>query len=87
MAVHAAREFKPDLILLDMNLQGLSGAEIAKEIKSEDSLKATPLIFLSGYMNAQDSSFNNNALPGYTFITKPVSTKELISCIKKELNK
>ena len=42
------KEQKPDLILLDHQLPGKSGADICKEVKAIDALKDIPVFFISG---------------------------------------
>ena len=53
-ALHAAREFRPDIILLDLGLPGLSGFEIAREIRSSLDLHGVILIALTGYGQEED---------------------------------
>jgi len=86
-ALSAAQEFKPDLILLDMTMPDLGGIEVAQQIKSDDSLKNIPFIFLTGLANQEAVAQQDGVIAGYPFISKPVATKELISRIKKELHK
>lgn len=70
---------KPDLILLDINLPGLSGWEICKEIKT---LSQTPIIMIT----ARDSEFDEIKgleLGADDYITKPFTPKLLIIKLKK----
>src|SRR5947207_864854 len=46
--VQAVREFKPDLVLLDLNMPGTSGAEIARFISQDPTIAETRILFLSG---------------------------------------
>lgn len=43
----AAKEFKPDLILLDILMPGLNGIEVLGALKNDDETKAIPVIMLS----------------------------------------
>ena len=47
-AVEAARHFRPDLILLDVNMPGQSGVEIADRLRDEPWLRYRPIILFSG---------------------------------------
>ena len=47
-----ARELKPDLILLDVDMPGLSGLEVCRELK-RGPLSSIPVIFLTGATDVQ----------------------------------
>src|SRR5947209_1406035 len=46
-ALATAREFKPDLILLDVIMPAMDGGDVANQIKRDRNLKGTPIIFLT----------------------------------------
>lgn len=50
----AALEMRPDLALLDLGLPGMDGFQLAAAIRSEESLRSTRLIAISGYGQAED---------------------------------
>ena len=54
-ALAAAREFLPDLILLDVIMPGMDGGDVSKQIKRDRNLKNTPII----YPNSTVSDFNS----------------------------
>ncbi|RKY32809.1 MAG: response regulator [Candidatus Omnitrophota bacterium] len=85
-AFSAAKEFNPDLIILDMTMPDVGGKEAALQIKAEESLKKIPFIFLTGLVDENALNTKNSELAGCPFLSKPVSTKDLISCIKEELS-
>ena len=72
---------KPKLILLDLNLPGLSGVEILKKIREIPYLKYTPVVFLSTSDDPLDvkSSLEYGA---NAFLTKPAGYLNLVSCIE-----
>ena len=43
-----AREFKPDLILLDVTMPDMNGGDVALQIEADRNLKNTPIVFLTG---------------------------------------
>jgi PAS domain S-box-containing protein len=49
-----AREFCPDVVLCDIGLPGMDGYEVARAFRSEDRLKNTYLVALSGYALPED---------------------------------
>ncbi|MCH5269764.1 MAG: response regulator transcription factor [Lachnospiraceae bacterium] len=79
-ALYLLSENKPDLILLDLMLPGLSGEEILPHIKN------IPVIILSAKVDVQDKV--TLLLGGAVdYITKPFSTEELLARITVQLRK
>src|SRR5271155_5411049 len=54
MALAAASEKPPDLILLDINMPEMSGYEVCERLKSNARLAEVPVIFLSAMNDAED---------------------------------
>ena len=72
------RKHKPDLILMDIQMDGLSGVEITKKIRSNAdlSLAKTPIIALTGNVMLEDiKDFFAAGMNG--FIAKPIDAKKL----------
>jgi len=75
---------EPDLILLDINLPGLSGVEIAAMLKSNVKTENVPLIAISA--NAMESDIDNARSAGFNeYITKPINVPEFIEVLGKYL--
>ena len=85
-AVSAAREFKPDLVLLDVIMPRMIGNEVAAKLRADVNLKSTPIIFLSAVGGRKSCEQQNRALDGYPCIAKPASVEELIEGIETELS-
>jgi len=66
-----AAAFRPDLILLDLNLPKMDGNEVLSLIKANPSLKTIPVIILSTSDSAIDIA-NSYQLHANCFVTKPV---------------
>ena len=82
-AVHAEREIeqaRPDLILLDWMLPGVSGLELARRLRRGDSTRNIPLIMLTAKGEESDrlSGFEAGA---DDYVVKPFSVKELVARI------
>ncbi len=77
----AARQFKPDLILLDIVMPDLSGGEVAFEIKNDRTTKDTPIVFLTAAAKKEDEGI----IGGCNIIAKPVTVEEVIDCIERTL--
>jgi CheY-like chemotaxis protein len=58
--VEKARTFKPDLVLLDMQMPGLSGAETLNMIKKDPDMKDLKVLFLSSLGNIDEQSRDVN---------------------------
>jgi signal transduction histidine kinase len=67
-------KIKPDIVLIDINLPGLSGYEIAKEIRNNTNLKDTLLIAIS-VSNTEDDKKIAYAVGFNAFIEKPIDHK------------
>ncbi len=87
-AVEAARQFKPDLILLDIMMKDISGDSLADEIKNDPELHNTPIVFLTGIVTKDEVEANGGVIGGYTYIAKPIlAMHELIDCIEANILK
>ncbi len=85
-AVSRAREFEPDIILLDMVMPGFDGGEVALDLEKDPVLKHTPVLFLSGLVSNKDVGKEGVYVSnGETFVGKPVSTSDLIFCIRRHI--
>jgi len=84
-AVAAAREFKPDLILLDLVMPGRSGGLIATQVKSEPELKQVPIVFMTAMVARYERDTGERNIAGHPLLAKPVRAAELLDCIEKQL--
>lgn len=76
--IQAAHEFKPDLILLDINMPGMSGIDACEILKKDPQTENIPVIFLTA---VADSSHIVRAFQtgGVDYIVKPFRAQELLS--------
>jgi signal transduction histidine kinase len=74
-----------DLILLDINMIGMNGFEIATKIKSFDNCKNIPLIAITGNLlnNTKDMSIISGC---DGFLTKPINAATIMNSIEEYLN-
>ena len=75
--------FRPDLLLLDVSLEGADGREICKKIKEARETKNLPVILFSA--NADMAKFTNEC-GAASFIAKPFEIRELLGSIQHFLN-
>ena len=78
--IAAARQEKPDLILLDVCLTGMDGKEVCERLKHADETKNIPIIFLTGSGTGSDVMECYEAGVDY-YLRKPVSAKMLVKQI------
>jgi CheY-like chemotaxis protein len=71
---------RPDLILLDLNLPGISGHAVLSEIKQDDTLKAIPVVVLTSSESEADIRQAYEAHAS-CFISKPVDFASLIGVV------
>lgn len=77
------KNYKYDLILLDINLPGLDGFEIAKNVRKKSNV---PIIFVTSRSSDEDE-LKSIITGGNDFITKPYNKLILLEKIKRALNK
>src|SRR5690606_30286771 len=76
----------PDLILLDWMLPGTSGIELARRLKRDEATSEIPIIMLTA-KSEEDNKIQGLDAGADDYITKPFSTRELISRINAVLRR
>jgi len=85
--IELAREIKPDLILLDIVMPGMDGADVISLIRNDESIKDTPIVFLTAIVREEEASSQASFTRGYSLLSKTVTVRELIACIKKNVRR
>lgn len=83
-ALTAAQVVPPDLILLDINLPGMDGYEVCKELKSQPKTQEIPVIFISASTEGLDK-LQAFSVGGVDYITKPFQLEEVLARIEHQL--
>jgi len=83
--VAAARQFKPDLALLDVMMPEMDGGELAERLRQVSALKQMPIVFLTAAVKKEEVQSRRGQIGGYRFLAKPVELNELLDCLKEHL--
>jgi DNA-binding NtrC family response regulator len=77
-AVARAAEVQPDLILLDVRMQGIDGFETCRRLKASESTRGIPVIVLTALTDTHEKvrAFGEGAVD---YVTKPFHTEELLA--------
>ncbi|MDH5518673.1 MAG: response regulator [Gammaproteobacteria bacterium] len=79
-----SKQLKPDLILMDINLHGISGHEALKIIKADSDISSIPVIAISAdVIPNQPDEISENGFDDY--ISKPFDLADLIKRLKQRL--
>lgn len=81
----AQAEQKPDLILLDVDMPGMKGFEVATNLQSGPDTASIPIIFLTARVTQKDKMAGFKA-GGVDYLTKPFEMPELIARVKATLH-
>ena len=84
-ALKLAREHRPDLILMDIQLPEVSGLEVTKWIKEDDSLKSIPVVAVTAFaMKGDEEKIREGGCEAY--IAKPISVTNFLQTVARFLN-
>jgi DNA-binding response OmpR family regulator len=78
------RSFKPDLVLVDLIMPEMDGAEIAAQIESDWALHGVPIVFLTALITAEEAS-DGRRIYGHRIVAKPHDNAELLRIIEENL--
>jgi DNA-binding response OmpR family regulator len=81
-ALRLAREFLPDLILLDVMMPDMDGGQVMAEILADGRLKDVPVIFLTGAVSEEEAVIRNEAGTGHSYMSKAGDIREQVQAIR-----
>ncbi|MEJ0097372.1 MAG: response regulator [Bauldia sp.] len=80
-AIDLAREHRPDLILMDIQLPEVSGLEVTKWIKEDDDLRSIPVIAVTAFaMKGDEERIRQGGCEAY--LSKPISVTKFLDTVK-----
>jgi len=84
-ALTIAREEKPDLILMDIQLPEVSGLEVTKWIKEDENLRSIPVVAVTAFaMKGDEEKIREGGCEAY--VAKPISVENFIQTVKEFLD-
>lgn len=81
----AAVEFKPDLMMLDVMMPGMSGGELAGKLRNTNAFKKLPIVFLTAAVKQHEVDARDGVIGGFPYIAKPLNVKGVMDIIQKNL--
>lgn len=81
-----AKEILPALIVLDVDLSGMSGEEVCRHLREDAHLSAIPLVFIGTHADESDRACMLD-LGADDYLTKPVGGREVVARIKAVLRR
>jgi CheY-like chemotaxis protein len=80
-ALAVARQFRPEIMLLDVDMPEKSGGEVAQEAKLDPALRNVPILFLTGLVSKEEAGHDQLESGGMSFLAKPVMPEVLLTCV------
>ncbi|ONF95253.1 Polar-differentiation response regulator DivK [Sphingomonas jeddahensis] len=79
-AVARAREFAPDLIIMDIQMPYVTGYELILELKADDALRAIPVMAVTAYAGREDEE-RIRAAGAEAYVSKPISLAKFMETV------
>jgi CheY-like chemotaxis protein len=86
LGVALARAHHPDVILMDINLSGISGIEALKQLREDPATAQIPVVALSA--NAMPRDIEKGLQAGFfRYLTKPIRVNEFLETLQAALDR
>ena len=83
-ALGAARAFKPDLVITDIQLPYVSGIELMQQLRADEELKDVPIMAVTAYAAAGDDE-RFRAAGAQAYVSKPISVMRFAETVDQLL--
>lgn len=84
-ALETARQFRPDLVLLDVMMPGMDGGDVAAAFAEDQQLARVPIVFLTAIVGKKEVKPSGSMIGNQTYLAKPVKLDDLLTCIDGQL--
>ena len=83
-ALRLAREHRPNLILMDIQLPEVSGLEVTKWLKEDENLRAIPVVAVTAFaMKGDEEKIRQGGCEAY--LSKPISVAKFVETVRNYL--
>ncbi len=79
-----AREWRPEIVILDVMMPGIDGWEVCRRLKEDPDIGSVPVIFLSARAQDEDRE-RGYALGVVEYVTKPFDPAHLVGIVRRTL--
>jgi CheY-like chemotaxis protein len=83
-ALETARSFKPDLLLVDLVMPEIDGAELARQIGGDWALHDVPIVFVTALIAPEEAN-DARRIDGHRISAKPHTAAELVRVVEENL--
>ena len=83
-ALKILQKAKPDLILLDIMMPGLSGYDVLEKIRADETVRDIPVIFLTAKTEKEDI-IQGIEMGAMDYVTKPFNSTELLARVNNHI--
>lgn len=84
-AVGLARKHRPELILMDIQLPGVSGLQVTQWLKDDEELKSIPIVAITAFaMKGDEEKIRQSGCEAY--LSKPISVVKFLETVRSYLD-
>lgn len=84
-ALAAARQFKPDILLLDIIMPRMPGGNVVAQFEADPALNNVPIVFLTAAVQRSRVAEMDGIISGRPCLAKPASMEEITAMIEKQI--
>ena len=85
-ALSTAREFRPDIMLLDIIMPRMPGGNVVAQFEADPDMKDLPIVFFTAAVQRSRLEDMDGIISGRPCLAKPASLEEIVAMIEKQIN-
>ncbi len=83
--LQVAREFSPDIIVLDLYMPGKNGGEVLESLQADPELRDIKVVFLTSLLTKEEAGEHGKFISGNLYMAKPTEDRIIIDTIRDQL--